>query len=209
MKHLFSDENTNIGIFGEMIAHYGIVETQNRGTLHIHLLIWIRNCPNSFDLFDRMDSDMEFQKSILAYVSSIISTGKALDDSSETEIDNKIQYKQIINLDEDRGVECSEHLLQQCTKTYQLHNHTPSCSKNTKIGGCRYRKPDRIVQETKWNASIGNIDLAQSNGMINNFNPWLTGIVNSNTDIQYIMSGIIGLSIVHYMILIRIINNFN
>jgi len=35
-KSLYND-----GLFGKHKCHYGMVETQNRGTLHIHILLWI------------------------------------------------------------------------------------------------------------------------------------------------------------------------
>jgi hypothetical protein len=32
-----------MGIFGPTDCYYGLVETQNRGTLHMHCLIWLKN----------------------------------------------------------------------------------------------------------------------------------------------------------------------
>jgi hypothetical protein len=34
------------GIFGDVRGYFGIVESQGRGTLHMHMLIWLANSPN-------------------------------------------------------------------------------------------------------------------------------------------------------------------
>lgn len=35
-----------IGILGGISAYFGMVECQGRGTLHLHLLIWLKNTPS-------------------------------------------------------------------------------------------------------------------------------------------------------------------
>jgi hypothetical protein len=32
-----------VGIFGEVVAHYAVIESQGKGTLHAHMLIWLTN----------------------------------------------------------------------------------------------------------------------------------------------------------------------
>jgi len=42
IENLFGSKNVhNIGIFGKLQSYFGMVETQNRGTLHIHMLLWL------------------------------------------------------------------------------------------------------------------------------------------------------------------------
>ncbi len=38
------------GIFGEVAAYFGTVESQGRGTLHLHMLIWLKNTPTGEEL---------------------------------------------------------------------------------------------------------------------------------------------------------------
>ncbi|THG93982.1 hypothetical protein EW026_g7391 [Hermanssonia centrifuga] len=40
------------GIFGEVAAYFGTVEAQGRGTLHLHILIWLKNTPTADELKD-------------------------------------------------------------------------------------------------------------------------------------------------------------
>jgi hypothetical protein len=41
---------TKRGIFGDVKAYFGIVESQGRGTLHMHMLIWLDNSPDGKSL---------------------------------------------------------------------------------------------------------------------------------------------------------------
>ena len=37
--------HSEMGVLGEVSAYFGTVESQGRGTLHLHLLIWLKNTP--------------------------------------------------------------------------------------------------------------------------------------------------------------------
>lgn len=84
IQRLFGSANSNqLGIFGKLNAHYGMVETQNRGTLHIHLLLWIENGLNATEYLEKMNSDETFRLEIIAYLNSIIKTGS---DNAESDM---------------------------------------------------------------------------------------------------------------------------
>ena len=38
------------GIFGQVAAYFGIVKSQNRGSLHLHMLLWLKNTPPSYEI---------------------------------------------------------------------------------------------------------------------------------------------------------------
>jgi hypothetical protein len=65
------------GVFGPLSAHYGMVECQNRGTLHIHLLLWVRGSPSPEELRARMEGDPAWRDSVLAYLEGCILTDPA------------------------------------------------------------------------------------------------------------------------------------
>lgn len=41
------------GLFGDVKAYFGMVETQGGGTLHVHFLVWLSDAPPNTDAFDR------------------------------------------------------------------------------------------------------------------------------------------------------------
>ncbi|KAE9133135.1 hypothetical protein PF001_g15574 [Phytophthora fragariae] len=41
------------GLFGPVLAYFGMVETQGGGTLHAHFLVWLADAPPNSEAFDR------------------------------------------------------------------------------------------------------------------------------------------------------------
>jgi hypothetical protein len=74
LKTLFGGGQNNAGIFGRMEHYYGMVEAQNRGTLHIHLVLWIQGTPNADTLYERLNTDNDFKTALFAYLDGIIKT---------------------------------------------------------------------------------------------------------------------------------------
>jgi len=63
------------GLFGAVGAYFSMVETQGRGTLHIHFLIWLSDCPaNSAAVEEKLKSSDagRFTKSVESYVRTIV-----------------------------------------------------------------------------------------------------------------------------------------
>ena len=60
------------GIFGDVSGYYGCVEEQGRGTLHLHMVLWVSWYNSPTDLHQRMQFDEQFKQNVLDYLSSII-----------------------------------------------------------------------------------------------------------------------------------------
>lgn len=73
VRKLFGFDNKNgRGIFGNLNAYYGMVESQSRGTLHIHMLLWIKGQPNPDVLFDSLNNDKLFRERVFHYLHQIV-----------------------------------------------------------------------------------------------------------------------------------------
>jgi len=60
------------GIYGETNGYYGTVEQQGRLTLHLHLLLWIRNSLSPQEIRNQiMDQTSIFQKEMVEYLESV------------------------------------------------------------------------------------------------------------------------------------------
>jgi len=64
------------GLFGEASAYFGMVETQGRGTLHMHILIWLEGCPPNAAVIEAIlkgpNAD-RFRGAMQKYADSIVS----------------------------------------------------------------------------------------------------------------------------------------
>ena len=59
------------GVLGPTKAHFGTVESQGRGSLHLHILIWLDHDLTPIQLKESIH-DEEFRKNLLAYLEDII-----------------------------------------------------------------------------------------------------------------------------------------
>lgn len=60
------------GFFGECVAYFGMVESQGRGTLHVHFLFWINGNPNPQALRDWMHKDNSFHDKMIGWLEDTI-----------------------------------------------------------------------------------------------------------------------------------------
>ena len=65
--------NNEIGILGRVSGYYGTVETQGRGSLHLHMLVWIHGSMSQDELTRRLEDGSSFSDSMKEYMLSVIS----------------------------------------------------------------------------------------------------------------------------------------
>lgn len=83
-----------LGIFGDVKAFMGTVESQNRGTLHFHSIIWLQFVPNPAELFAKLEHPA-FQKRFFGWLERTIRfdmpTKEALQAELFAEVDSQNQ----------------------------------------------------------------------------------------------------------------------
>ena len=60
------------GLFGHCSAYYAMVEAQGRGTLHCHMLVWLKGNPSPQQLRDQMIESTDFRTTMFKWLESII-----------------------------------------------------------------------------------------------------------------------------------------
>ncbi len=202
------DRDDKQGIFGKFQSYYGMVEAQNRGTLHIHLVLWIQGAPPPDSLFDKLSNDFQFQSSLFGYLDSVIKTD--LDDFTTKSGDSlgattartrsRLPILTPAQMFDDNTTETRNSFFVEAAAEYQTHVHTSSCYKNSRTAGkCRMRMPAPLHETTSFDLDSGEITQKRSHGMINAFNPLLTGLANCNTDVTYLFRCKSALSVIHYI----------
>ena len=58
---------SGMGVFGRVTAYFGTVESQGRGTLHLHLLVWLKHVPSPDEISALLKTDT-FRKRVLAFI---------------------------------------------------------------------------------------------------------------------------------------------
>lgn len=63
IKHILGVGTDHDGIFGPTAAYYGTVEQQGRLTLHLHILLWLKNSLSPQGIRDQiMSNDSEISQ---------------------------------------------------------------------------------------------------------------------------------------------------
>jgi hypothetical protein len=72
IKNVLGVGQKHSGIFGKTSAYYGTVEQQGRLTLHLHMVIWLKNALSPQDIRDQiMDRSSDFQQKMVGYIESV------------------------------------------------------------------------------------------------------------------------------------------
>ena len=90
------DTITVVGVLGPMKAYFGTVENQGRGSLHLHLLVWLDYNMKPADMQEKI-KDTNFRDKLTAYPEDIIK--EDLDDFNDKHI-----------LEDSNGIECFDSL---------------------------------------------------------------------------------------------------
>jgi len=67
------------GIFGD-VSNFGVVESNGRGMLHMHSLIWLAGNLDFFDLKGKLLADSDFARRMIEYLDCVISESIELPD---------------------------------------------------------------------------------------------------------------------------------
>ena len=64
---------SGLGLLGKISAYFGCVETQGKGSLHLHILFWGENTPTANELVDLLKSE-DFRNRVVAFIRANIRT---------------------------------------------------------------------------------------------------------------------------------------
>jgi hypothetical protein len=179
------------GVFGTIEAYVGTVEAQGQGTLHLHVLLWLRGAPPASVMKDCLQSS-DFRARIANYIDSNIHGHH--DQLSEQSLaitprERAVSYSH--PLDPRTSVFDSQHstIEAQLVRAIQIHKCGPGCLKVYKGHMlCKCHAPFPLALEA-WIDSEGNWGPQRTYSFMNNWNPWILLATRSNHDCKLITNG--------------------
>ena len=66
-------KRNNVGVLGRVSGYFGTVETQGRGSLHLHMMVWVHGSKNIDEMVTKLQDDASFSIRLKDYLSSVIS----------------------------------------------------------------------------------------------------------------------------------------
>ena len=179
------------GIFGTIKSYVGTVEAQGRGSLHLHLLLWLEGAPTASQLNLALSTEA-FREKVRRYIRETIRAdigGKgAAEVASMPKVDS-VSYsrpqdpRKVDQLD----LKAAEENIARATQYHQC-SYT-NCLKIIKGRTvCKRRAPFPLALDD-WVDSSGGWGPKRLCGFLNNWNPPLLLTTRANHDSKLIMSG--------------------
>ncbi|RDB21373.1 hypothetical protein Hypma_011904 [Hypsizygus marmoreus] len=179
------------GIFGMVNSYIGTVEAQGRGSLHLHMLIWLKDSPTSAEMKAALQLDT-FRDRIRAFIGANV---RADLDGANTASVNAIP--KVKNVSYSRPVdprqpnyEANLKAKERSTaRSVQLHKCEGGGRCLKPVGGrwvCKRRAPFPLAAED-WVNSEGEWGPKRTAAYLNNWNPTLLNLLHANHDIKLIM----------------------
>ncbi|ODN98343.1 hypothetical protein L198_03587 [Cryptococcus wingfieldii CBS 7118] len=183
------------GIFGKCLNHYGVVEAQGRGALHIHMLIWLEHAPSPLELRKHAKEDPEWAAEVGRYPPC---DDDALAFRQRGEHWSLPLLQPPPHLPPDMSEEDWQRVRQDVLEVLecgQLHDHSFTCFKH--LPKLRRAQKEEVLQ-THFNDD-GTIDIKRTHPKLNMYNLILVAAFCCNMDIKFVGSGMMGMAAVYYI----------
>ncbi len=211
------------GLFGDCVAYYGTVEAQARGTLHCHMLIWIKGHPSPQTMRDLMVSDDSYQERMFVWLESLIKceplgTRVPIHASSPTlgrrprhTIHSDYEHpgvRRLPRLDTTlpADFEAEYHtMVNDLVRHFNWHEHTATCWKYLRRNqprvdaNCRMRMDGAIRPETTIDVETQSIQLRRLHPWIASYNDLVIFLLQANMDIKHVGSGEGAKALIYYI----------
>lgn len=212
------------GLFGHCNAYYGTVEAQGRGTLHLHMVLWLRGNPNPQALRERLEADDQFKADMFEWLESNIKC-ELPHMTQPLNVDPQKLKKPVCESvgdprlhpvplhkdfsDDLEGEELFEanfnETVTSLATSCNWHVHTATCWKHLKPGQprdsahCRMRHTGGVRGATTLDEETKSIMLRRLHPWINNYNDVMLYLLKCNMDIKYIGSGEAAKALTYYI----------
>ena len=179
------------GIFGVVKSYVGTVEAQGRGTLHLHLLLWLEGAPTAGELRHAL-TDGTFREKVKQYIKATIRAD--LDGKGTAEV---LAMPKVANVSYSRPLDPrksdaqdakqNEQVIARATQYHQCSY--ANCLKTVRGRTvCKRRAPFPLAPDD-WVDGVGGWGPRRLCAFLNNWNPPLLTTLRANHDAKLIMSG--------------------
>ncbi|KAJ7122696.1 hypothetical protein C8R43DRAFT_1090749 [Mycena crocata] len=208
LKEILGWESELPGLYGHTNGYYATVEQQGRLTLHLHLLLWIKNALTPQEIHSI------FQKRLFEYLESahqgdFMQGSMAEATPEEEDLQSGPHYKvptQTLpsvppplcdSIHHDSNDSCDQ--CQRLAKWWLQYDHeVDDLLLRSNTGICKARFP-REIFETTHVGEDGHINIRKQEAQLNTFSRVLTYFSRSNTDVTSLLSGTAVKAVVSYV----------
>jgi hypothetical protein len=185
---------SGMGVFGRVAAYFGTVESQGRGTLHLHLLIWLKDVPSPEEIAALLRTDTFRERVVTFLRANFRAYTPGLESAESIEKiphNNEVSYSRPPNPDRMDYDEEILRLEQSLARMEQVHTCKPRrCliydKKNQLV--CKRRAPFQ-VSDDDFVTETGRCGPKRLYGYINAWVPSILINARCNNDGKFLTSG--------------------
>lgn len=189
------------GIFGYVQGYIGTVEAQGRGSLHLHMLIWLKDAPTSTEMHDKLHSE-DFRRRITTYIDSIMKAdieNMTTDDILQLPKDSEISYSRTSDPSAITPTQ-EQDLEKRLVRNLQFHNcSTNTCLKVIKNRLVCKRRAPFSTSSTSWVNEDGEWGVKRTCPYLNTWNPSIMFSLRANHDVKVLLNGRLTKKITFYI----------
>ncbi|KAF5327481.1 hypothetical protein D9619_005136 [Psilocybe cf. subviscida] len=211
------------GIFGVCDAYYGTVEAQGKGTLHCHMLLWLRGHLSPQTLRDAMSDSNAYQNRVFQWVESVIKCEFPVENAESSisrQPPERLRHFDLGNPHpgtipapslqpyrpgEQYNWSTFNNYLSQLLYEYNWHVHNETCWKYLRRGeprndeNCRLRMNGVTRAHTSLDPETGALLLRRHHPRIAAYNDLVTFMLKCNAEVKFIGSGRAARDLVFYI----------
>ncbi|KAL6406058.1 hypothetical protein AUP68_10619 [Ilyonectria robusta] len=214
---LFFEHYVRVGrpsVYGNVSHYYATVETNDRGALHLHGLLWLDGNLALSDLVRDMadPNEGEYRSKVKSFVDDIFT--ETLNEALAKEAAECGKKTTVVEPELMHDAEWLSRAFERdanfIASRCQVHHHSATCVKYSikevlKAGLakcrtqlCRFRAPWRLVPETGF-TDDGLLEVKRDHHMVNRYNQSMAIGLRHNHDISMILTRKKGLALIHYI----------
>ena len=179
------------GIFGKIQNYVGTVEAQGRGTLHLHMLLWLKDAPSASEMKTALKSEA-FKEKLVTFIKTTIwaSIGDLTHDQvAAIPKTAGVSYSRPVD-PRTASIKENEESEKALVRALQYHQCSLVACLNLVKGQliCKRRAPFKKAP-TDWVNEKGEWGAKRLCGFLNSWNPTIMRTIRANHDTKLIMGG--------------------
>ncbi len=182
------------GIFGRVSAYYALTETQGRGCLHLHLLLWLEDAPTAEEMTKKLKL-IHFREKVIAFIKANLRAYlpglESVESIKAIPREKNLAYNRPPNPSDDNYTQRLADLELRLARSEQIHTcHVRRCLIQDKHGQyrCKRRAPFEVKEDDDIDEK-GNWHPKRLYAYVNGWVPAILVNVRCNNDGKLLTNG--------------------
>lgn len=168
------------GVLGSVAAYFGVTEAQGRGTLHLHVIVWLEGSPPTEEMSDLLRNS-QFREKVAKYLKANVRghlDGFTREGLRAIVKDREVPYSRPPGPTQEEGAfeTAQKEFERRVVRASQVH----TCKKSTclrylarqRAWRCKRKAPFPLSEEDKVD-ELGRWKIRRTYGYLNNWHPWI------------------------------------